>query len=246
MADLEADIEEFILASQQHSDLQALIENESILLMKYIPAERLSDTLIQQHLYASERSGFTWGDAIYVTPAKYPKTTMMYGDVGVVGRWSTTNKRFFNAADMRGVDLYQRWIVTQPSPYRRLTTTVHADDANRTLRNDFRTFFQIDCVYFRPDETCRFYVDEQLDWWLAITSWDSSRSVAHGYSKQIVDLRWCVLSPESFKQVQNGYQALLHPTVTATHSYILGHYLTLDTDVSTAYRTDTVVVCDFK
>ncbi|MGA8593535.1 MAG: hypothetical protein WB676_02220 [Bryobacteraceae bacterium] len=244
--DLETDIESFVDASGANPDLYALIENNAIRLLKYLSAERLEDTLKQQHLYAAERAGFTWGDAIYLTPARYPRATMMYGEVGVVGSWSAKHKRFFNAADPLGIDLYQRWIVTQRPSYLRLTTTVHANEANRTLRNDFRTRFQIDCVYFRPDETCLDYVDEIHDWWFAITHWDTSRSVGHGYSKEVTNLRWCVISPESFKSVGLGYKAFLYKTLTSSHKCMPGHYSSLKADIEAAYEIgDTVVVCDF-
>jgi hypothetical protein len=87
-----------------------------------------------------------------VTPIENPRTTMMYGHVGVVGTFPIATARFFDADDSTGIDLYQQWIVYQPTLFRELTTTIHANSANRQLRNDFRTRFQIDCVLFRPDE----------------------------------------------------------------------------------------------
>lgn len=71
-----------------------------LLVVKYLPSSRLEDCLNHQHLYASERAGFTWGDALYVTPVAFPGTTMMYGEVGVVGTYRLpAGNRMFDAGD---------------------------------------------------------------------------------------------------------------------------------------------------
>ena len=164
-----------------------------------------------------------------------------------VGIYPTLNKRFFNAGEGTGIDLYQRWILYQKRAYRDLTTSVHANTANRDLRNDFRTAFQIDCVYFRPDETCADYVDEGLDWWLAITHWDNARVVGHGFSKAVTSLKWCVVGPDSFQADGRGYKASLHKRVSASHGFVPGHYSSLEVDIMAAYHSkdQKVVVCDF-
>jgi hypothetical protein len=124
---------------------------------------------------------------------------------------------------------------------------VHADLANRELRNEFRNRFKIDCVYFRPDEICSNYVDRSKDWWLAVTHWDSSGLVASGYSQIIEKIKWCVVRPESFQPATRGYDATLYTSLTAsqTAGYVLGHYSTLSSDIGNAYRNSQVVVCDF-
>ena len=76
----------------------------------------------------------------------------MYGEVGVVGAYDTSTARMFDASDPTAIALYQEWITWQTPDYLELTATVHADIANRTLRNEFRNRFEIDCIFFRPDE----------------------------------------------------------------------------------------------
>jgi hypothetical protein len=173
----------------------------------------------------------------------------MYVNVGVVGSYAGLRKRFFNADDPAGVSLYQQWITYQAGPYRDLTTTVHANTANRSLRNNFRTRFQIDCIYFRPDEDCAGYVDITSDWWLAITHWDVYRSVGHGFSFSPVveNLKWCVIGPDAFKPDGRGYKAALYKSLAASHTYLSGHYSTLATDIQKAYTSlsNQVVICDF-
>ena len=172
---------------------------------------------------------------------------MMYGQVGVVGTYDATRARFFDASDPTGVALYQDWIVRQTRPYRELTTTVHANSANRELRNAFRTRFQIDCVYFHPDQECPDYVDTAADWWLAITHWDAYRVVGHGFSSAVIGLKWCVVSPDAFKEEEGAYAAFLYKTQTASCAYLHGTYGTLRTDIQKAYAasTRTVVISDF-
>ena len=245
--DLEREIEAFILSSSNPSVMKLMKPDNDLLVIKYMPAEYVADVITNRHLYASERVGFTWGDAIYVTPVSYPRSTMMYGHVGVVGSYPTASKRFFNADQPRGVSLYQQWITNQTGPYRDLTTTVHANLANRLLRNSFRTRFQIDCVYFKPDEECSDYVDTVDDWWLAITHWDAYRIVGHGFSDAISNLKWCVVGPDAFRSEGRGYKAALHKGLTASHMFRYGHYSTLATDIQSAYASSSnqVVICDF-
>jgi hypothetical protein len=244
---LERDIHEYIISSGSTQALQGMLEEDELLILKYMPAHYLHDALTRNQLYASERVGFTWGDAIYVSPAVYPRTTMMYGDVGVVGTYAASGRRFYDADNLTGVRYYQEWITHQAGPYRELTTTVHANSANRSLRNDFRTRFQIDCVYFRPDEDCANYVDAQSDWWLAITHWDDYGNVGSGYSDAVANLKWCVVSPDSFEQTGRGYQPALHTKLTSNRKFISGHYTGLAADLRSVYRSsaDQVIICDF-
>lgn len=245
--ELESKIEEFIIGSGNNTSVTQMIQNHRLMVIKYMPAEYLESALNRQQLYASERAGFTWGDAIYVAPIVYPRTTMMYGEVGVVGIFPADSKRFFDAEDPRGIALYQQWIVHDAALYRELTTTIHADRANRLLRNNFRTRFRIDCIYFKPDEGCTDYVDVAKDWWLAITHWDTRGSVGSGYSGAVESLKWCVIGPDAFKQENQGYRAALHRGLTSSHRFVPGHYTTLGTDVLSAYNSSEskVVMCDF-
>jgi hypothetical protein len=247
IAELEEEVENYVDQSGDVSALKSLIVSDELRVVKYIPAEYLANTLARGQLYASERAGFTWGDAIYVSPVAMPLTTMMYGEVGVVGTYPTEGTRFFDAINPVGLGLYQQWITTQTVPYRDLTTTVHANEANKELRNAFRSRFQIDCVYFRPDEDCQDYVDVTRDWWLAVTHWDAHRGIGHGYSGAITGLRWCVVVPDAFKAQGRGYKASLYKGLASSHVWTVGHYSTLVADIGRAYSANQgeVVVCDF-
>jgi hypothetical protein len=242
------EIGRYILESSRRArDLFSTSEG-LLMVIKYLPANRVQDAIASQRLYASEKPGFTWGDALYVAPVEFPRTTMMYGEAGVVGIFAVSrDTRFFDGADTQGISLYQRWIALQGRPYTELTTTVHSNLANQELRNEFRNRFKIDCVYFRPDEPCADYVDVNTDWWLAITSWDSTGLVSSGFSKAISDLKWCVVRPDSFQPDGRGFKAALHTSVTSRHPlYVIGHYSSLVSDIKGAYSRNEVVICDFK
>ena len=247
ISDVDNEIGEYITACRQTPEVARLLTDEPLRVIKYVPATYLATILSTGQLYASERAGFTWGAAIYVAPLSSPRTTMMYGHVGIVGTYDTADIRIFDADNSIGIRLYQEWITHQTTSFRELTTTVHAPSANRDLRNAFRTRFQIDLACFRPDEPCRDYVDPAADWWLAITHWDLYRAVGHGYSSAVSNLKWCVVTPDSFAALGKGYQAFLHASLSAMRTYQRGSYTTLSNDVALAYaeRTPHVVICDF-
>jgi hypothetical protein len=247
LSELNKQIDQYIQESTANPALLALVEGGKLEVIKYMSAKYLSDVLGRRMLYASERAGFTWGDAIYVAPLHYPRTTMMYGEAGVVGTYDTSKTRLFNATNAVGVGLYQQWIAHQPALFTELTTTVHANLANRDLRNQFRARFEIDCVYFHPDESCVDYVDIAQDWWFAITHWDAGRFVGHGFSSAISDLKWCVVGPDAFEPEGKGHKAFIHPSLSVSYSFTRGHYTTLEKDIKGAYRASKpeVVICDF-
>jgi len=253
ITDIEREIEQYLVEVTDSPALREMITDEYPYVIKYLPPKHLATVLSRGELYASERSGFTWGDAIYVAPLSRPLSTMMYGQVGVVGKYPRTGRRFFDASNARGVDLYQEWIRHQTRAYRDLTTTVHASIANRELRNGFRSRFSIDCVFFRPDEPCQGYVDVAQDWWLAVTHWDAQHAVGHGFSPAITGLKWCVITPDAFEADGRGYKAYLYQSLTAPHfpdgpqQYFHGHYSSLRADVVSAYLASVrqVVICDF-
>ena len=246
LADLEEDIEDYVTECSSH----LLLKNKTdLVVIKYMAGKFLGDVISSQHLYASERAGFTWGDALYVSPVEYPRATMMYGQVGVVGTYAISSARFFDADKPVGLDLYQKWITYQVALFRELTTTVHANSANRQLRNDFRTRFQIDCVLFKPDEPCADYVDGTVDWWLAISNWDITHIVAPGYSKAISNLKFVVIGPDSFETSGKGYKANIHTSLSGNYTYKTAHYTSLESDIRNAYSSsaaNVVLLCDFK
>jgi hypothetical protein len=124
---------------------------------------------------------------------------------------------------------------------------VHAATANQDLRNAFRTRFHIDCVYFRPDESCPIYVKDAEDLWLAITHWDACGAVGHGFTNSVINLRWCVVVPDVFGQEGRGYKAVLYDAVTSGHEFVYGQYGSLEGDIRQAYgsRAKQVVICGF-
>ena len=254
IGDIDRKVEEYVLECDDSPGLSAALSEIHPYVIKYLPARHLATVLSVGQLYASERAGFTWGDAIYVSPVSQPLSTMMYGQVGVVGVYTRAGRRLFDARESRGIDLYQEWIRHQARPYRELTTTVHAGAANRELRNAFRTRFAIDCVFFQPDKLCQSYVDAGIDCWLAITHWDAQHAVGHGFSPAVTGLKWCVITPDTFEPDGRGYRAYLHQSLTgwpspyAPQAYVHGHYSSLGTDLVTVYTAAVpqVVICDFK
>jgi hypothetical protein len=135
-----------------------------IWVVKYIPSAYLTDFLSLSQMRISSTAGFTWGDAVYAASLKYPYSSMMYGRAGIVGYIELTDEiRVFRADEPEGIKLYQRWIPYQQDLYKMLTTTLHADTANRELRNEFRQTFRIDIVVCSPDqEGTRAGIDQAL------------------------------------------------------------------------------------
>jgi hypothetical protein len=215
--------------------------------LKYTAPKYLSDILLTGSLYASNAPGYTWGDAVYVAPVACPRSTMMYGSAGVMGWLDATLMTFYDAVDPTGITLYQDWIRYFPALYSQLTTTVHANHANRELRNKFRSRFAIDCVFFRPDEECSGYVDSSADLWLAVTQWSAVRQVAHGPSGVIKDLKWCAIATDTFEPDGLGYRAILHPGLSSGRSFARSSYGNLERDLRKAYATGggTVVITEF-
>ncbi|MBM3813716.1 MAG: hypothetical protein FJW20_18985 [Acidimicrobiia bacterium] len=240
---LEQEIEQYVEERRRRDALLERLKAEKSLfhVIKYLPARWLDTALTNQKLLASDAKGFTWGDAVYVAPLSQPLSTMMYGDVGVVGTVNASRFRLFDATDPRGVDLYQQWITYHPAPYRMLTTTIHADCANHELRNSFRTRFQIDCVCFHPDEPCANYAAVS-DLWLALTLWDSSRAVAPGPSSVVANLAWCVIGSDTFERDGLGFRAYLHPLQTGGVSFSREPYANLPAAVLNAYKSGKSVV----
>jgi hypothetical protein len=178
--------------------------------IKYLPPSRLESFLATKLLYASDVPGYTWGDGVYVAPLSAPFSTMMYGRIGIVGHINPS--QVFDAGDRLGRSLYQQWIRYQWRWYEILTTTVHANVANRHLRNRFREKFRLDCVFFRPDQSCPGYVGPQTDTWFAMTHW-TGRKVGAGLSSCVVDPRWCVVTAEDFVGIRNdmAFDAVIGP-----------------------------------
>jgi hypothetical protein len=251
LSDLETNISQWLTRSGSSSLLKSSMgsgsEQHKIYVIKYTAAKFLSDILTTGSLYAANVPGYTWGDAVYVAPIAYPRSTMMYGQAGIVGSLDTTGMTFYDAVDPAGIAYYQDWIRHFPALYSQLTTTVHANHANRELRNRFRGRFGIDCVFFRPDESCSSYVDPAADLWLAVTEWGVARQVAHGRSFAVKDLKWCAIATEAFEPDSLGYRAILHPSLSKGRTFAKSSYTNLERDLRQAYlgATDQVVITEF-
>ena len=115
--ELEQAVEAHIASSNTNAPGILGFDANRLIVIKYLPAIRLDDAIKQQHLYAAERAGFTWGDALYVAPVSFPRTTMMYGEVGVVGAYDTSTARTFDESDPAAIALYQEWITWQTPDY---------------------------------------------------------------------------------------------------------------------------------
>jgi hypothetical protein len=186
-------------------------EDQKIYVVKYMPPKRVEDFhAAGKKLYASAVAGYTWGDGVYVAPLAEPFTTMMYGRAGVVGHIGVSH--LYDATQPHGRRLYQAWIRFHWRWYDLLTTTVQANDANRYLRNAFRTRFGIECVLFRPDQFCPGYVGPSSDTWLALSHFRNQR-IASGITHVVRDAEWCVTVAEEFSVDSKNlvYDAVLGP-----------------------------------
>jgi hypothetical protein len=156
-------------------------------------------------VYISPSPGFTWGAAVYVCPLAFPLSSAIYGRCGIVaklGGWRSY--RIFDAANPRSASLYVAWSQLQPMS-NMLALTTHSQLANQTLRNAFRTRFNIDVVVFPPDEMNRHYTNRRVDRWLAVSDWSSSgRLKTSGPSGRLSDPRLVVVTAEEFEAVQSG------------------------------------------
>jgi hypothetical protein len=241
--DLEIEIEQFIKASQAkaHEVISPGTRHGPTYVVKYLPASRLMGVLQRQVLYAANNERFTWGDAVYVSPVHSPLSSIMYGEVAVVGTCSIDLMTVFDATSGQGIRLYQRWISLHEDLFTLLTTTVHANRANRELRKRFRQKFRIDCVCFTPDEKCVGY-SRASDLWLALTLWDSCEAPGWGESDVVKDLRWCGITADAFQKEDMGYISLLHPTLTHDREFALRRQPRLKQALLSAYESQKRVV----
>lgn len=212
---LDHDIDKYITGHSRQSYDQKFSAPQHVI--KYLPPSRLKSF---QHsappagggkrLFAADKPGYTWGDAVYICPLKWPFSSMFYGRAGVVG--TVSPQRVYDSVNPQGVSFYQQWIQRQSKWYDLLTTTVHEEVANRYLRNRFRTYFQLDCVFFHPDQIAPPYSDRRQDIWFGITHEVGGR-VACGLTGAVAMPEWCVVLCEEFAAAKGKmvYGALLGP-----------------------------------
>lgn len=212
---LDHDIDKYITGFSRQSYDGKFSPTQHVI--KYLPPSRVKlfqqsarPTSSPKRLFAADKPGYTWGDAVYICPLKWPFSGMLYGRAGVVG--TVAPQRVYDAVDPQGISYYQQWIQAQSKWYDLLTTTIHEEVANRYLRNRFRTYFQLDCVFFHPDQIAPPYSDRRQDIWFGITHEVNGR-VACGLTSAVANPEWCVLLCEEFAASKGKmvYGALLGP-----------------------------------
>jgi len=183
---------------------QQFNDNGRFWMLKYMHPQYLADFLRHKQVVISTTPGFTWGDGIYVSPLSNPYSTMMYGRVGVLGRLEGAAVKAYDGADRRGIELYQQWIQHSTFLFTILTTTIHADRANRLLRNAFRRRFAIDVTFFRPDQYNKTYVAAGSDLWFVVSDWSGVSLQAPTqrprFSSRIVGCEWVAVVGEQFQE----------------------------------------------
>jgi len=216
---IQTDIGDWIAHSTQ-AFKQDYAETGKVWVLKFIDARFLGAFLRSGgRLVVSATPGFTWGDGVYVAPLRNEYSTMMYGRIGVLGWLDPSDIRnVYDASQSKGVELYQEWIQHSSFLYRQLTTTIHADLTNRVLRNAFRRTFDIDVVYFPPDQFNRAYVNSARDRWFLVSDWTSVGKFAPGqrpqFSNRVRECRWVAIVEEQFE-----------PSASRTHySDLIGPY----------------------
>jgi hypothetical protein len=210
---LQGEIDDWINESTETflSAKRGFVDGGKIWVLKFISPRFLSSFLRTKLLMISATPGFTWGDGVYVTPISNPYSTMMYGRVGVMG-WLKQEDvaKVYDASADPGIRLYQQWIQYSSFLFRQLTTTIHADLANRILRNSFRRSFAIDLVLFPPDQFNRAYVDSNRDRWFVISDWSYASPQPSGqrpqFSSRVRDCEWVALVQEEFEESNSKTQ----------------------------------------
>ncbi len=220
-AAVEHDIQEWCITSSGTFQ-KTYVETDKVWVLKYMPARFLKSFLSAKRMSISATPGFTWGDGIYVTPLLHPYSTMMYGRAGVMGWLPWTSRQQAYDATGRGLDLYLEWIQYFRGPYKYLATTLHANLANRALRNAFRRKFKIDVVFFPPDQVNQAYVNPSTDRWLVVSDWSGAGPQAPGQrpvqSDRIKECEWVAMVEEEFEESvwKVHYSDLFRPVLHGT------------------------------
>lgn len=234
LAAVENDILSWCVTST--SDFQkTYVETDRVWVLKYIPGRFLKSFLSTKQMIASATPGFTWGDGVYVTPLRHPYSTMMYGRAGVMGWLPWTHAEKAYDATGRGGDLYLEWIQYLRGPYKYLATTLHANLANRALRNAFRRKFAIDVVFFAPDQLNQAYVNPHTDRWFVVSDWSGAGPQAPGMrparSLRIKECEWVAMVEEEFEEsmwkvrYSDLFRPVLHGTALPPHNPRLQSHL---------------------
>jgi len=221
LADVESDIRRWIAQSGSAFQRQFVDPTGETWVLKFFPPQYLASFMQNRKLVISVTPGFTWGDGVYIVPIDHVYSAMIYGRVGVMGWIDQSDlRRVYDAADPVGLALYREWIQFKPGLFSLLTTTVHAQFANRRLRNAFKKRFTLDLVVFRPDEFNRAYVQPTSDRWFVLSDFSPAVSVpgaTAGFSAKIRDCELVAIGAEEFAIDRGGFvrQDLIGPFVFA-------------------------------
>lgn len=240
ITDLSNEIEQWIRDSTLRFRAQYCVGGKAWVL-KYMSPKYIATFLKDKRVVSSNTPGFTWGDGAYVVPIKFPYSTMMYGRAGVMGYLEeTTIARAFDSVSNYGIGLYQEWITYHDVLFRNATMTVQPKFANRILRNRFKSDFNIDLVFFRPDQHCQRYVAKRRDQWFVVS--ENHTGAAHvptatpAKSNKIRDCEWVVLQYEDFESTSSElhFKELVGKTVRSVPSV---HFLpNIEADLHHTYH----------
>lgn len=77
-------------------------DDKKIGVIKYFPPQYLEGFLKNRKLHISDSLDFTWGKGVYVSPLQYPKSSMMYGRIGVLGWYDTRSQKYMTPQAITG------------------------------------------------------------------------------------------------------------------------------------------------
>ena len=182
------------------------------LAIKYMPAKsaifyRSAKT---RKFNISGTAGYTWGTGTYVAPLAYPTSSATFGRLGVVARFDPLGWKVFDAIDPKNQSLYLSWVWRQPLYHRLSMTTMGSAFYNQVLRNMFRSYFEINCVLFPPDQINTDYT-KTTDVWMCVTDWKSPTVIKdEGLSDRFNVAKACVLVDEEFYDENGGVKRIAH------------------------------------
>jgi hypothetical protein len=189
----------------EDSPLHALVDQAGgqLLAVKFVSSQWAAHYATSQPLKISATPALTWGTATYVTPLAFPLSSVLYGRIGLVGRFEPSGWKIFDATTPAAQRAYVRWAQAQAT-YIDLMLTVHSTYANHFLRNKFRKEFEIDCVLFHPDQEAELHTDLSSHVWMAVTDWTPNHEIATEFSMALGAARFTVLIDEEFNLSEAG------------------------------------------
>jgi hypothetical protein len=186
-----------------NSQLARLTYEHGSYVIKFVQSRWAATYESPGQLKISETPALTWGTATYVTPIAFPLSSALYGRIGLVSNYNPSGWRIFDATTSNGRQAYVRWARAQPI-YSDILLTVHSTKANHILRNQFREYFNIDCVLFNPDQEAESHTDRIHHVWMAVTDWAANGIIETSMSQRLCKARFTVLIDEDFRLQDQG------------------------------------------